>query len=182
MNKALANIICFLPLINILVDMLSSDKGFHLGHIRALILFLIIVYLFIKNVIKADRLNLTILFFLIYLFFLTMLSSNISYAFTNNYLKVSLSYLMFPLAYYTVNKHEYFEKVNISVLLMGVLLIFNYVLAQIFKIGRSDYLEDSFYTGAVGAGTISVLILPVVFLPLMIFTLYISMPFVPSFF
>lgn len=171
MNKSLISFICFLPLINILVDIFTSDKGFHLGDIRALVIFILVFIFFSKNYIKLDGLTVLIIVFLLYLFILVLLSSNFNYSFFNNYTKVFLSYLMFPLGFYIINNYSRLLKLNYSIILMGLVLIINYVLAQVFKFGKSDYLEDSFYTGAVGAGTTSMLVLPVIIMPFFTFLL-----------
>jgi hypothetical protein len=79
------------------------------------------------------------------------------YSFTDTYLKVFVSMLMFPVGFFVLNDHHKMILFLKNFVYAALLLCINYIFAQIFKIGRSVYLDDSFYYGYAGIGSTVVL-------------------------
>jgi hypothetical protein len=55
---------------------------------------------------------------------------------------------MFPVGYVFINSYEKFQRLNRFFFVALCLFIINIIIANIFNLGTSDYLEDSFYFGA----------------------------------
>ena len=158
-TNLLASIVINIPIINVLSAMsvsLIQFSGFHLGEVRVLIFFSIIFFVLLKFGLN-QRILKWMLFFLFYLLLLVFYSSDFNYSFFGTYLKVVVTMLMFPVGFYVINDMEKLFKFLKSFLYAGLLLCINYIFAQYFKIGRSVYLEDSFYYGYAGIGSTVVL-------------------------
>lgn len=147
-----------IPLINIItlfsINFVGRDQ-FHLGYLRVFVFFAIIG-LVIRAYGLSDRITKTIALFLLYVFVLILFSSDISYS-TGVFLKVSVTMLMFPVGFFILNDFEKFHLFLKNLVYAGFLLCINYIFAQIFRIGRSAYLADSFYYGYAGIGSTVVL-------------------------
>lgn len=116
------------------------------GTIRGGIVGLFIFYfLFIKKSFN-NIVTIYLILYLIYLFLLSIFSSNISGSMY--YLaSFSLSVLMFPIGYYYIdNINKLFVLSKYLLCILGLFAIY-IVVANIFEIGSSDYLEGSFYFG-----------------------------------
>ena len=167
-NRILLGTITSLPLINVLasmsVNMMSKD-AFHFGDLRAILLFIIILVTFLTFRIK-EKITVIMTIFLIYLFVLINFSSDFLYSFSGTYLKVFLTMMMFPVGFYFINSYGRLLSMYRSFLVAVTILVINYILAQIYNIGRSVYLEDSFYYGYAGIGSTVLLTYFVILSPL----------------
>lgn len=65
--------------------------------------------------------------------------------------------LMFPVGYFILNDPTKLILFLKNFIYAGLLLCINYIIAQIYNIGRSVYLEDTFYYGYAGIGSTVVL-------------------------
>lgn len=110
----------------------------------------LIIILFIKNFgLKKTDLNNTIVYFSIYIATVSFFSSTPVNSFIDGPLKISLSFFMIPIGIQLgLIKQNALIK---PIILLILLLLFNYLLSQIFKLGVSIYDEDSFYTGGATA-------------------------------
>jgi len=146
-DSKLTKILMAVPLINAVADVTTNyfpDGYFTIGAFRTLILLILILLL--SGNIKYRRTAIFIFIFLFYLVFLISLSSNSSHSF-NEFLKVAISLLMFPIGYHLLNNKNLIKKLN-TYLFLGVgVIILQIVISQIFKLGVSEYLEDSLYLG-----------------------------------
>lgn len=125
-----------------------SIKG-PVGFVRFAYMTLIILLFVKKFGLKKTDLNKTILFFSIYITVVSIFSSNPIDSFIDGPLKISLSLLMIPVGIqFGMIKQNAMIK---PILLLILLLLLNYVLSQIFKLGISIYDQDSFYTGGATA-------------------------------
>lgn len=120
----------------------SMNPGTIRGFITAIFLLI-----FLTKFYPKDGLNKTILFFVFYYFLLCFFSSNYSESFYG-FFKFSIAMFMFPVGYFFINNYENFQKLNKFFFIALCLFLINIVVANIFNLGTSDYLEDSFYFGA----------------------------------
>jgi len=116
------------------------------GTIRGFITAIFLIF-FLTKFYPNDTINKTILFFVFYYLFLCFLSSNYSESFYG-FFKFSIAMFMFPLGYYFINSYELFQKLNKFFFIALCIFLLNIIVANIFNLGTSDYLEDSFYFGA----------------------------------
>lgn len=138
----------FIPLLNALADIFTNfyDKGeINPGNIRAvLLIFFIIGFLLSKPFL--NRTNNLIIVYLFFVFFLVMLSSNFLVSFTS-YIKFFIPFMLFPIAKYYITDYEKLNRLLKYIVIGTVIILINIIVSNIFKIGSSDYLEDSFYFG-----------------------------------
>ncbi len=151
-NKNFIFLVVSIPVINIILDMVMnfypSIKG-PTGLLKFIYMSLIII-LFIKNFgLKKTDLNNTIVYFSIYIATVSFFSSTPVNSFIDGPLKISLSFFMIPIGIQLglIKKNALIK----PIILLILLLLINYLLSQIFKLGVSIYDEDSFYTGGATA-------------------------------
>lgn len=139
----------FIPILlsitNNTVDYFEA-RTLHPGNIAMTIIIPLLVIFLIKYYPK-ERISLLILLYILFYLGLSFLSSNVFeslYAF----LKFFVSLMMFPLSYYFINSYERFQTLTKYYFIALLLFLINLLIANIFKLGTSDYLEDSFYFGA----------------------------------
>jgi hypothetical protein len=121
------------------------DNTLNPGIIRAFVIGIFALYFIIKKY-PFNSINRFILFYIIYHAILVVLSSDFFFS-ASLYMKFLLGVIMFPIGYYYINNEERF-KTLISILLIALVLqILNIIISNIFELGTSDYLEDSFYFG-----------------------------------
>lgn len=134
------------------------------GTVRALLIGLFLLY-FVVNKYPKDIVSGFILFFLIYLFVLAILSSNISKSFYE-YIKIVLSMLMYPVGFYYINSKEKLLKLNRVYLFVLIFFILDITFANIFQYGTSDYLEDSVYFGSARVNITKAMIILIIVSPI----------------
>lgn len=134
------------PFIHAFADSITNffEGGLTPGVVRAII-YLIIIFI-VSGHFKFKGITFWIYIFLFYLALLIPLSSNI-FASLNEYLKVFISMMMFPVGYYIVNSTSRLNKIINYTFLGALIICIQLIIAQVFKIGISVYLEDSFYLG-----------------------------------
>jgi hypothetical protein len=153
-----------IPVINAIAsnttEYFSSDI-LNPGNLRALLIGLFAVW-FIFTRIPNESLSRFILLYLGYYLLLVIFSSD-KFTSGNLYLKFLLGVIMLPIGYYYINSIARLE-ILLKVLLVTLgLHILNIVIANIFQLGTSDYLDETFYFGA-GRVNITKNILILVFL------------------
>ena len=146
-DRILIQMLVAVPLINAVADVTTNyfPAGYlTVGAFRAFLLLLLLILL--SGNIKYGRTTVFIFIFLFYLVFLIPLSSNSSHTF-NELLKVAISLLMFPLGFYLLSDKILIKRLNCFLMLGAGVIIIQIVISQIFKLGVSEYLEDSLYLG-----------------------------------
>lgn len=153
-----------IPIIN---GIATSTTGFfpaatlNPGTIRAFLIGIPLVF-FIFRYYPDNHVNLIVLSYSLYLLVLVFLSSDVLWSFYM-YVKIIIGFLMFPLGYYFIKTIESFKKLMLSFLITLLLLLLNILISNIFRLGSSDYLENSFYFG-VGKVNVTTSILTLVLL------------------
>jgi hypothetical protein len=156
-DRILLIFVLLIPIINALADVTvyyfttEEARGMHPGIVRGILLIIFIFYFFI-NRFFLNRTIKSILLFLTYLFILVLFSSNVEYSFLNGYIKWAVPLMMFPVGYYFFRNLNLLKKLNLSYILAAAIICINFVVAQIYGIGISSYLQDSFYLGGAGVG------------------------------
>ena len=116
------------------------------GTVRALIIVSFIIF-FIFRSYKNNSINNAIIFYMLYLLFLTFLSSNFFFSFYN-YVKVFIAFFMIPIGIFFFKDKSDLKKLNNVFLIVLLLNIVNFSISNVFKLGSSDYLEDTVYFGS----------------------------------
>lgn len=123
-----------------------ESRSLHPGNI-AMVITVPLLFLFMIKYYPKERVSLYILLYILFYFVLVFLSSNVFESFYN-YLKFFIGIVMFPLGYYFVNSYNRFQTLTKYYFIALLLFLVNLLIANIFKLGTSDYLDDSFYFGA----------------------------------
>ncbi len=150
MTKRLNNIVFAIPIINIIVDLTTnyfSPGILSPGGLRALFLLGFQLYV-ITHYYTRERISVYILFYSIYILLIILLFSTDFISSLNLYLKYLISLLMFPIGYIFINQIEKLVHLTKVYYFTLVLIFVNILIANIFKLGGSTYLEDSFYFGS----------------------------------
>ncbi|OFX23717.1 MAG: hypothetical protein A2041_09585 [Bacteroidetes bacterium GWA2_31_9b] len=163
-SKFLLSPLFFIPVINIIADV-TINLYKPIGIIRGVIILLFLLY-FIFTKYKPSKISNRILFFLTFLFFLSLISSNIIESLFNNYIKWFESLLMFAVGYYYIKNENDIYIFLKSLIVCAFIICLNLLFAQIFDIGISAYLEDNFYLGYAGVGITNSLALILITLPI----------------
>ena len=111
-DRLLIQVLVAVPLINAIADVTTnyiSDEYFTVGAFRAIFCLFLIILLSGNLIFKGT--TFFIYLFLFYLLFLIPISSNSSHSF-NEYLKVAISLLMFPLGYYLLSNKNLIRRLN----------------------------------------------------------------------
>ena len=146
-DKILIQFLVAIPLINTIADVTTNyfpDGYITPGALRALLLIILLIIL--SGNIKYSRTTIFIFIFLFYLVFLLPLSSNSKHTFSE-LLKVVISLVMFPMGYYLLSQKKLIKRLNFFLMLSCIVIIVQSVISTIFKLGVSEYLEDSLYLG-----------------------------------
>ena len=169
-NKFGSNFLYVIPVMNAIaeVTVYYFPKGsINTGYIRTLIIFLFI-FIWIKNI-KFNSSTKIIIIFLGYLLLLIPFSSNISNSFII-YLKIFISMMMLPIAYFIVRKIEDLKKLNSVIVLSTLIVIIQSIIAQIFRLGQSAYVTKTFYLGGGLVQLSYLLIVSLIISPLILLT------------
>lgn len=138
-----------IPVINAIASNTSeyfSSDILNTGNLRALIIGLFAAW-FLFTRLPNENFSRFILFYLGYYFILVLFATD-RVTSGNLYLKFFLGIIMMPIGYYYINSIARLE-ILLKVLLFTLgLHILNIIIANIFALGTSDYLDETFYFGA----------------------------------
>ena len=138
-----------IPVINAIAsnttDYFRSDV-INSGNLRALIIGLFALY-FIFSRLPNERLYRFVLLYLIYYGLLVLFATDRLHS-GNLYLKFFIEVIMLPIGYYFINSIERFKMLVQILFITLVLHLVNIATANIFILGTSDYLDQTFYFGA----------------------------------
>jgi len=116
------------------------------GNIRAFVIGIFAVY-FVFTRLPNEKISRFVLFYLIYYLILVVFATDRMIS-GNLYLKFFLGVIMLPIGYYYVNTIEKFEMLIRVLFFTLVLHLINVAIANLFQLGTSDYLDNTFYFGA----------------------------------
>lgn len=148
-NRIFFNFILIIPIINAIATNTTSyftAGTLNPGTLRAFLIGAFAIYFILKQY-PVNSINYFILFYLFFYLGLALSTSNVNSS-LYIYFKFFIGTIMFPLGYYYVNNIKKLKMLTISFLIALVLFILNVVIANVFKLGTSDYLEDTMYFGA----------------------------------
>ncbi len=148
-NKLAYYFVLAIPVINVIASNTTeyfSEGAINTGIIRAVIFSLFSAY-FILTSYPNNLPSRIIIFYLLFYAMLVLLSSDILYS-ANLYLKFFLSLIMFPVGFYYINDYQRFKTLLVVLLIALCLHIVNIFISNIFNLGSSDYLDESFYFGS----------------------------------
>lgn len=116
------------------------------GNLRALVIGLFVMY-FVFSKLPNERFYRFVLIYLGYYLLLVLFAGD-RLTSGSLYLKFLLGVAMLPVGYYYVNSIERLELLLRILLLTLALHLLNILIANIFQLGTSDYLDETFYFGA----------------------------------
>ncbi len=142
--KNIKTILIYLPVINILFDILFifEPLRFPIALFRGGLLAFLITYFILNYPQKIWRLNKYAILLLIYFTALLFFSTNPMDSFLD-FIKFFGGILMLPVYFLTIKNHPDFNKLIKSFKIAGALFILNFILSDVFHLGRSVYAEDS---------------------------------------
>ncbi len=142
----------FVLFIPILFAVAENTTGFfpggtlNPGTIRGFIAAVFLFFFVFKHY-PANRTSLWLLVFVVYYTLLSLFSTNLTESLYGLF-KFAIATLMYPVGYYFINNYKRFYSLTVSFAIgLGIFLL-SILIANIFKLGTSDYLEDSLYFGA----------------------------------
>jgi len=116
------------------------------GNLRALLIGLFAAW-FVFTRLPNENLPRFVLFYLAYYFILVLFATD-RLTSGNLYLKFVLGVIMLPIGYYYINSIARLELLLKILLITLGLHILNIIIANFFRLGTSDYLDETFYFGA----------------------------------
>ena len=148
----LATIAIWVPILNVALDMimvLFEPLKSVIAVLRILMMTTVIVF-YLRNFKWAtSRLNFVLSTFLTFIFLACLLSSDLRESMVDGFLKMTITMLMLPIGIKVgATIRNSIVKPMFWVL---VLLLINYSLSQVFRVGVSVYDENSFYKGGATA-------------------------------
>jgi hypothetical protein len=158
-----------IPIVNALADVTTNfflGKAANPGVIRALILLSILGLGAVRP--RTTPAILAVHVFVAYLFIRSIASSDPLHSLTDSYLKILISMMMLPLGFFYLRRWEQLRWLHVSVLIGGLIIVTQFTLATSLSLGRSVYVEDSFYIGGAKVQTTYWLALAIVASPLML--------------
>lgn len=136
------------------------------GTVRAIIIGLFLIYFIIYKY-PNDRLSRLFLFYCLFYLILSLTASRILTS-TYNSLKFIIATMALPVGYYYINS---IKKLNILLKILIITLalhMVNILIANIFTLGSSDYLDETFYFGAGRVNVTKSILILIFMLPLVL--------------
>lgn len=144
-----------LPIVHVMANITTNyyDPGtLNPGFIRSIYILAVILLTFYKSNIPAKSLFIITIVFLSYNFILVTLNENLLIPLIN-FFRLALPILLFFVGYSVINSKEKIDKLFKYYLLAMVLFFLNIIIANIFGIGESQYIDDTFYMGGARVGS-----------------------------
>lgn len=166
-NRIAYSFVLAIPIINAIASNTTeyfSIGTLNTGIIRAIIFGLFSFY-FILSEYPGNRLSRFILFYLFFYAVLVLMSSDIIYS-ANLYLKLFLSVIMLPIGYKYINSYERLKSLFLFLFIALILHIINIIISNIFILGSSDYIDETFYFGSGRVNITKSIIILVILAPL----------------
>jgi hypothetical protein len=147
LHKARSAFLYSIPAINVLAGLFVSHRvagGLHPGELRVVLLLGFI--LLMLPLFRLNRPTSLVLLFVAYLFVLVPLASEPLRS-LQGVMKPAIALLMLPLGYAFFKQVEQLNRLHYGIVVAVVILLVNFVLAQVFKFGQSPYAEDVYVGG-----------------------------------
>lgn len=143
-----------LPIIHVLAQVTTNyfdESIISTGDIRVILSIIILSLLLFKYGIYKNYINILIILFCTYNALLVIFDGG-NIAAIINLIRMSLPLITFMVAYKYINSKEQLLKMTKIMCVCLAIYSLSYVFANIFDLGVSTYLEDSFYLGGAGYG------------------------------
>jgi len=138
-----------IPIINAIASNTTeyfNSTVYNPGNLRALLIGVFALY-FIFTKIPNEKIFRFVLFYLFFYGLLVLISTDMLHS-GNLYFKFFLGVIMFPIGYYYINSIGRLKELVVVLFVALVLHLINLAITNIFQLGTSDYLENTFYFGA----------------------------------
>ncbi len=147
-----ANFIYLVLPLNLVADSLTPFFGpdsVHTGILRALLLLAFVFVLLPR--LRAEPVTLVILTTLLYLFMVIVAFSSDPLSSLEVYLRLVISMMMFPAAYYLIDSWEAYSKLATSARVSLGIVVVSFFLNQQYQVGIQEYhLDEAAFTGGAG--------------------------------
>jgi hypothetical protein len=148
------NLVLAIPIVHVVANVTTNyfDAGtINPGFLRMIYMLLVIIIFFFSYKIQHKSIALAVFLFLGYNLALVLLNENIT-APLINFVRIAFPSLLIIIGYTMVNNKKKLDKLfKIYTFVLGAYCV-NFIVANLFGLGTSAYLEDSFYTGGTRVG------------------------------
>ena len=141
-----------IPVINIIATITTNyfpPVSINPGSLRAALILMFVALMFIKEDISYSLPNKFNFIFIIYIFLLVFFSADFTYSLII-FLKVIIASLMFTVGFHYIKSLEMLYRLHISLFIVLGIILLTVFISNIFSLGLSDYLADTFYFGEAG--------------------------------
>jgi len=141
-----------IPVLNIIATITTNyfpPVTVNPGSIRAALILVFVIWMFMTEDISNNMPNKINLIFICYIFLLVFFSADISYSLIVS-LKVIIASLLFTIGFHYIRSLEMLYRLHISLFIVLGIILLTVLISNIFSIGLSDYLKDTFYFGEAG--------------------------------
>lgn len=148
------SLVMFIPVIHVLANITTnyySPETINPGFFRVLYFVLVLTLFFIAYNPRFKSLFIVVLIYLTYNFILVLLNQELMESLIN-FTRLSIPILLLFVGYSVIHNYEDYLKLLKFFLIGLFLFILNYIVSNIFDLGLSVYLDDSFYIGGAGGG------------------------------
>lgn len=145
--------VLLLPLLNSIVNVTTNYFPSTLsnpGNIRGIFLFVFLIYFIAKRGVSGN-VGKSIFLYCLFILSLVFFSSSFQYSLMQ-VTKVIIVLSYFSVYKYYIRNTEDLKKLSFVFLLSLFIYNLNFIFAQLYSIGESDYVDDSFYSGGASVG------------------------------
>ena len=140
------SIVMSIPILNAIASTTQNYfSGIGSGDIRMVVILLFILVFFHKFY-RDTLINHLIVINLVYLSFTASFATDLPYTFSV-LAKYSVSTILFSIGYYYIKNLKDYQRLLESYLFVLLIIVISIVVANIFHLGSSDYLESTLYYG-----------------------------------
>lgn len=162
--------VLLIPIINAITPILITPElagtGFHAGYIRSGILFSFIIYFFLKRFI-INKVSIFVSIFFVYMFILALLSSDTTGS-IRYLISVIITMAMLPIGYYYFKSYTDLSGLNLTLTIASAIIVIYLIYANIFQLGVSVYLDETFYTGNLSVNITKILSVYILITPILL--------------
>ena len=140
------------PCVNIGLDLLMNfSPSLKISAIILRLVFNLLLIFYFLNIygIPKNNLNSYLLVYILYLFGISMLASNLMESVFDGFMKIAISLLMLPIGFKVAQFDN--NRMIKGIYWTIIVLLLNYIFSQFFKLGDSVYSDDTFYKGGATA-------------------------------
>lgn len=153
-NIKLVTLVYLMPIIHAIAQSTTNyfpPETINPGSLRLVYLLVAIIIIFSKNKLAPKKLLVLTLFFIVYNLILVLINENIITPLIN-LIRLSIPLMILFVGYTVIDNNYKLNNLFKAYLIALLILIINFIVANIYELGGSTYVEASFYIGGAGVG------------------------------